>query len=136
MSDSEDPIDPIDEADDLFGDEDDEADGLKSPKEHILRDDDLASDPEEERNNYARQGDDDDEAERVETVRRIMEATAYRHPIPKPSDGVVSAGSHSIHCAPTIQLSTTYTNTLMLATSSTSAQIRPVPPRRIPAQDV
>jgi hypothetical protein len=23
-------------------------------------------------------------------VRRIMDATAYRHPVPKPSDGVVS----------------------------------------------
>lgn len=91
MSDSEDPIDPVDDGDDLFGDEDEEADGLKSPKERVLDDDDLASDPEGD--NYARgRGDADvDDAERVETVRRIMDATAYRHPVPKPSDGVLRA---------------------------------------------
>lgn len=93
MSDSEDPIDPIDEGDDLFGDEDEEADALKSPRERVLDDDDLASDPEGD--THARHYDDADETERVETVRRIMDATAYRHPIPKPSDGAVSA---SIQC--------------------------------------
>jgi RNA polymerase-associated protein LEO1 len=89
MSDSEEPIDPIDEGDDLFGDEDEEADGLRSSKERVLDDDDLASDPEAD--DRPRHYDDADETERVETVRRIMDATAYRHPIPKPSDGVVSA---------------------------------------------
>lgn len=87
MSDSEEPIDPIDDGDDLFGDEDEEADGLKSPKERVLDDDDLASDPEGDA--HPRHYDDADETERVETVRRIMDATAYRHPIPKPADGVV-----------------------------------------------
>lgn len=96
MSDSEDPIDPVDEGDDLFGDEDEEADGLKSPKERVLDGDDLASDPEGDTYARGRDDADADDAERVETVRRIMDATAYRHPVPKPSDGVVSSSLRSI----------------------------------------
>lgn len=89
MSDSEEPIEPIDEGDDLFGDEEDEIDERQSPKERVLDDDDLASDPEGD--SRPRHYDDADDGERVETVRRIMDATAYRHPTPKPSDGVLRA---------------------------------------------
>ncbi|KAK7226206.1 hypothetical protein V2G26_014209 [Clonostachys chloroleuca] len=91
MSDSEDPIDPIDEGgDDLFGDDDD-GDVIESPKERVLDDDDLASDPEGE--TYNRYRDDDDTRQQDEVTRETMiaDVTAYRHPIPKPSDGILRA---------------------------------------------
>lgn len=96
MSDSEDPIDPIDEGgDDLFGDDDD-GDVIESPKERVLDDDDLASDPEGE--TYNRYRDDDDTRQQDEVTRETMiaDVTAYRHPIPKPSDGIVSTSAVSM----------------------------------------
>ena len=93
MSDSEDPIDPIDDdgGDDLFGDEPDDGEqpAAASPKERVLDDDDLASDPEGD--TYARYRNDDQDRDQDEVRERIvLDVTAYRHPIPKPSDGVVS----------------------------------------------
>ena len=91
MSDSEDPIEPIDEGgDDLFGDEGDEgSEAVASPKERILEDDDLASDAEGD--TYARYRDEDQARDQDEIRERIVvDVTAYRHPVPKPSDGVVS----------------------------------------------
>lgn len=92
MSDSDEPIDPIDEGgDDLFGDEpDDVEEAPASPKERVLDDDDLASDPEgdDQYGRYDRQDDAHDEDEVRE--RMVVDVTAYRHPIPKPTDGSVS----------------------------------------------
>ncbi|KAM0260391.1 hypothetical protein ACHAQJ_002792 [Trichoderma viride] len=84
MSDSEDPLDAIDEGgDDLFGDEGDEGDA--SPQGRILDDDDLASDP--EAYGEAEPRDYDGSQPRQETKDRIVMAVqAYRHRIPKPSD--------------------------------------------------
>jgi RNA polymerase-associated protein LEO1 len=98
MSDSEDPIEPIDEGgDDLFGDDDDLDinDAVASPKERVLDDDDLASDPEGD--TYARYRDEDDTRQQDEVTRETMvaEVTAYRHSVPKPSDGVVSLTNFS-----------------------------------------
>lgn len=96
MSDSEDPIDPVDEGgDDLFGDEDDGSLPPASPKEQALDDDELASDPEEEENRRRRRNDDDDDDEErgpEHDVKQniIIDMTAYRHPVPKPTDGSVS----------------------------------------------
>jgi RNA polymerase-associated protein LEO1 len=96
MSDSEDPIDPLDEGgDDLFGDEGD--DEIASPKERVLDDDDLASDPEGD--TYARYRDDDQAQPEVKD-RVVMAVQTYRHRIPKPKDGAVSLpASHSTTCA-------------------------------------
>lgn len=88
MSDSEDLIEPIEETDeggdDLFGD-----DEPASPPARILDDDELASDGHE--GSYARDHDhDDDEDQRQEVRDRIvMAVTAYRHRVPKPTDGAV-----------------------------------------------
>ncbi|CAG9949388.1 unnamed protein product [Clonostachys rosea f. rosea IK726] len=91
MSDSEDPIDPIDEGgDDLFGDDDD-GDVIESPKERVLDDDDLASDPEGETYNRYREDDDTRQQDEVTRETMIADVTAYRHPIPKPSDGILRA---------------------------------------------
>lgn len=88
MSDSEDPLDQIDEGgDDLFGDEDDAG----SPAPRIVDDDDdddLASDPDDtaERRRY----DDDDNQVQHETKEKVVMAVqAYRHRIPKPKDNIV-----------------------------------------------
>lgn len=93
MSDSEDPIDPIDEdGDDLFGDEAGDGDDAgASPKERVLEDDELASD--NEGDTYARYRDDDQARDQDDEVREriVVDVTAYRHPVPKPSDGVVSS---------------------------------------------
>lgn len=88
MSDSEDPIDPIDEGgDDLFGDEGDE--DVASTKERVLDDDDLASDPEGD--SYARYRNDDDDQMQFQTRDRVvMGVKTYRHRVPKPKDGAVS----------------------------------------------
>ena len=94
MSDSEDPIDPIDEdgGDDLFGDDDD-IDIPASPKARNLDDDSLASDPEgddEPRHSQARARSHTAEAEsRFQNV-NIMETTIDRHRLPNPSDNTVS----------------------------------------------
>lgn len=92
MSDSEDPIDPIDEVDeegdDLFGDDDGDNEPA-SPKARVLDDDDLASDPDEERETRYR--DDYDSQQQHETKDRVVMAVqAYRHRVPKPKDGSVS----------------------------------------------
>lgn len=83
MSDSEDPLDAIDEGgDDLFGDEDE---GDASPQARILDDDDLASDPEAYGEAEPREY--DGSQSRHETKDRIVMAVqAYRHRVPKPSD--------------------------------------------------
>jgi RNA polymerase-associated protein LEO1 len=89
MSDSEDPIEPIDEGgDDLFGDDDDD-DVIASPKPRVLEDDELASDPEGD--TYTRDRDEDDGRQQDDEVREriIVDVKAYRHPIPKPTDGSV-----------------------------------------------
>jgi RNA polymerase-associated protein LEO1 len=98
MSDSEDPIDPLDEidedgGDDLFGDEGDGEEA--SPKARILDDDDLASDPDGE--NYGRYRDYDDDQQHQEVKDRVVMAVqAYRHRVPKPSDGAVRFAFHLI----------------------------------------
>lgn len=87
MSDSEDPLDQIDEGgDDLFGDEDDA--GSPAPRIVDDDDDDLASDPDDtgERRRY----DDDDNQVQHETKEKVVMAVqAYRHRIPKPKDNIV-----------------------------------------------
>lgn len=90
MSDSEDPIEPIDEGgDDLFGDDSGGEEPVASPKERVLEDDDLASDPDGD--TYARYRDDDQARDQDEIRERIVvDVTTYRHPLPKPTDGVVS----------------------------------------------
>lgn len=96
MSDSEDPIDAIDDGgDDLFGDDDDQELGSQapaSPRERVLDDDDLASDPEGYDTARRRDYDDDEEREPEHDVKQhvIIDMTAYRHPVPKPTDGSVS----------------------------------------------
>lgn len=100
MSDSEDPIDPLDEGgDDLFGDEGD--DDVASTKERVLDDDDLASDPEGD--TYARYRNYEDEQPQHETKDRVVMAVqTYRHRIPKPKDGAVGVATSSSHfvCSP------------------------------------
>ncbi|KAI9171416.1 RNA polymerase-associated protein LEO1 [Paramyrothecium foliicola] len=86
MSDSEDPIDLIDEGgDDLFGDEGD--DDIASPKANARDDDDLASD--REAGGYGRDEDEDEDTQQFrETQERVvMGVRTYRHRIPKPQDG-------------------------------------------------
>lgn len=91
MSDSEDPIDPVDEGgDDLFGDEDEGSQAPASPRERVLDDDDLASDPDEDRDARRRDYDDDRQAEHDVKQHIVVDTTAYRHPVPKPTDGSVS----------------------------------------------
>lgn len=132
MSDSEDPIDPIDEGgDDLFGDEPDEGDeGATSPKERVLEDDDLASDPDGD--TYARYRDQDDQARDEDEVREriVVDITTYRHPIPKPSDGTVSLHN----CISFLQCNSL--RGLHLATSPSCTKVYPVPSRRVQSQDL
>ncbi|PHH90046.1 hypothetical protein CDD83_4647 [Cordyceps sp. RAO-2017] len=87
MSDSEDPLDAVDEGgEDLFGDEGD--DDAASPAPRVLRDDELASDPDEDLD--ARHLDDDDDAPPQETRDKVViEQPTFRHRIPKPSDGML-----------------------------------------------
>ncbi len=87
MSDSEDPLDQIDEGgDDLFGDEDDA--GSPAPRVVDDDDDDLASDPED--TGRRRRYDDDDNQVQHETKEKVVMAVqAYRHRIPKPKDNTV-----------------------------------------------
>lgn len=90
MSDSEDPLEAVDDGgEDLFGDEGDE--DLASPKERVLADDELASDLDEDPDARNRGYDDDDDAQPQETRDRIVMAVqTYRHQIPNPKDGTVS----------------------------------------------
>lgn len=93
MSDSEDPIDPLEEVDeegdDLFGDEADEGDEPTTSKTRVLDDDDLASDLDEDTD--ARYRYDDDSQQQPEVRDRVVMAVhTYRHRIPKPKDDTVS----------------------------------------------
>ncbi|KAJ6782318.1 hypothetical protein PWT90_08641 [Aphanocladium album] len=87
MSDSEDPLDQIDEGgDDLFGDDDDA--GSPAPRVVYDDDDDLASDPEDD--GRRRRYDDDDNQVQHETKEKVVMAVqAYRHRIPKPKDNIL-----------------------------------------------
>jgi RNA polymerase-associated protein LEO1 len=89
MSDSEDPIDLIDEGgDDLFGDEDD--DQVTSPKDRVLDDDDLASDRDGDADGYNRYRDDGYQTQAETANKVVMGVQTFRHRIPKPQDGSVS----------------------------------------------
>ncbi|PFH56740.1 hypothetical protein XA68_16054 [Ophiocordyceps unilateralis] len=88
MSDSEDPLDAVDEgADDLFGDQGE--DDAASPAARALPDDDeLASDPEEA---AGTQNFDDEDAQHPQETRDkvVADIPTYRHRIPKPKDGML-----------------------------------------------
>lgn len=87
MSDSEDPLDAVDEGgEDLFGDEGD--DEVASPPGRELPDDDLASDPDEDAD--ARHRDYDDALPQETRDKVVIEQPTYRHRVPKPRDGMVS----------------------------------------------
>ncbi|KAI6785840.1 RNA polymerase-associated protein-like protein [Emericellopsis cladophorae] len=89
MSDSDEPIDPIDEGgDDLFGDDSDAGDAAPSPaKQQVLNDDDLASDPDEDARPRQRGYSPEQGQEMRDAI--VLDVTTYRHPIPKPSDGIL-----------------------------------------------
>ncbi|OAA73232.1 Leo1-like protein [Cordyceps fumosorosea ARSEF 2679] len=86
MSDSEDPLDQIDEGgDDLFGDEDDAG----SPTPRVVDDDDdLASDPDDE-GGRQRYDDDDTQVQHETKEKVVMAVQAYRHRVPKPKDNIL-----------------------------------------------
>ncbi|POR31231.1 Uncharacterized protein TPAR_08547 [Tolypocladium paradoxum] len=86
MSDSEDPLDVVDEGgEDLFGDEgEDEA---ASPPARVLDDDELASDADEDADAPNRDYDDDMPQENRGRV--VAELTTYRHRTPKPRDSML-----------------------------------------------
>ncbi len=85
MSDSEDPLDQIDEGgDDLFGDEGDE----QSDAPRVLDDDELASDPDDD-GQRARYDDDEDQVQHETREKVVMGVQTYRHRVPKPKDGMV-----------------------------------------------
>ncbi|ATY59271.1 RNA polymerase-associated [Cordyceps militaris] len=85
MSDSEDPLDQIDEiADDLFGDDDD----ARSPAPRVLDDDDLASDP-EDTDEHRHYGEDDTQVQHETKEKLVMAVQAYRHRVPKPKDNIL-----------------------------------------------
>ncbi|KAK5990674.1 hypothetical protein PT974_08943 [Cladobotryum mycophilum] len=87
MSDSEDPLDAIDEGgDDLFGDEGDEE--AASPQARILDDDDLASDPDDDGDTRHRY-EEDTQTQHETKERVVMAVQTYRHRIPKPADGTL-----------------------------------------------
>ncbi|KAL3963893.1 hypothetical protein ACCO45_000897 [Purpureocillium lilacinum] len=87
MSDSEDPLDVVDEGgDDLFGDEDEEA---ASPQERVQEDDDLASDAGEDDDGDARHGGYYDSEPQETRNRVVIEEQTYRHRIPKASDDML-----------------------------------------------
>ncbi|KAF4594699.1 Leo1-like protein [Ophiocordyceps camponoti-floridani] len=82
MSDSEDPLEAVDEgADDLFGEED-----AASPAPR--HDDDLASDPDEAAD---AQNVDDEDAQHLQETRDkvVADIPTYRHRIPKPKDAML-----------------------------------------------
>lgn len=87
MSESEDPLDAVDGGgEDLFGDDDDE--GPASREAHVLGDDDLASDLDDDAD--ARPRDDDDAIPQGTRDKVVIEQPTYRHRVPKPRDGMVS----------------------------------------------
>ncbi|OAQ97136.1 hypothetical protein LLEC1_00741 [Akanthomyces lecanii] len=87
MSDSEDPLDQIDEGgDDLFGDEDDA--GSPAPRVVHDDDDDLASDP-DDAGDRRRYDDDDNQVQHETKEKVVMAVQAYRHRIPKPKDNIL-----------------------------------------------
>jgi len=87
MSDSDEPIENIDEVgDDLFGD-DDGGDAI-SDIENGLSDRELASDREEDTRRRDSRGESDEPAEFHDKL--VSEVPLYRHRIPKSSDGGVS----------------------------------------------
>ncbi|SPJ74616.1 related to LEO1 Extremely hydrophilic protein [Fusarium torulosum] len=89
MSDSDEPIDQIDEGgDDLFGDDGD--DDIVPTKEPVHEDDELASDPEGDSYARYRDRDDEDDQAQVQTKDRVvLNIKTYRHRIPKPKDGAL-----------------------------------------------
>lgn len=84
MSDSDEPLDLVDEGDDLFGDEDD-AGG--SPNAQVLSDKDLDSDA-ERGNDVGGYGSDDEAPRHQDKV--IASIQVFRHRAPKSKDGTVS----------------------------------------------
>lgn len=123
MSDSEDPLDAIDEGgDDLFGDEGDEGDA--SPQGRILDDDELASDPEAYGDAEPREY--DGSQSRHETKERVVMAVqAYRHRVPKPSDDAVSVLDRRA-CLWVIKRLT-----VIPASDTARPKVRQIPPRAI-----
>ncbi|KID90137.1 Leo1-like protein [Metarhizium guizhouense ARSEF 977] len=87
MSDSEDPLDGLDETagDDLFGDEGDEE--PRAPR--VLDDDELASDPDEDPDARRREYDGEDGLPHETRDRVVMAVQTYRHQIPNPKDGIL-----------------------------------------------
>lgn len=87
MSDSEDPIDIVDDGgDDLFGDEDDE--NAPSDAGNVLSDRELASDRGDDDIDARRHDEDEEPAEFREKL--VAEVPLYRHRIPRSKDGSVS----------------------------------------------
>lgn len=90
MSDSEDPIDNVDDGgDDLFGDDD--ADQPLSEVEDVRSDGDLASDRDEDEPRERHSGDEDEPL--VFNEKKTQEVPLYRHRIPRPQNEKV--GFHS-----------------------------------------
>ena len=95
MSDSEHPIDIVDEGgDDLFGDEGDDA---ISEVENALSDRELASDREDDELDAHRRGDDEEPREFREKL--VAEVPLYRHRVPRSKDGSVSHSYLIVFCA-------------------------------------
>lgn len=86
MSDSEDPIDNIDDGDDLFGDDD--ADQPLSEVEDVRSDGDLASDRDAESPRERHWGEEDEEPV-VFNEKKTQEVPLYRHRIPRPQNDKV-----------------------------------------------
>ncbi|UNI14873.1 hypothetical protein JDV02_001456 [Purpureocillium takamizusanense] len=88
MSDSEDPLDVVDEGgDDLFGDEGDEE--TSSPRERVREDDEPTPDAGGDDDDDAQRGRYDDSEPRETRNRVVIEEQTYRHRTPKPSDGML-----------------------------------------------
>lgn len=85
MSDSEEPLDLVDEGDDLFGDEDD-AGG--SPPAQVLSDKDLDSDA-ERADDVVGYGSDEEALRHQDKV--IASIQVFRHRTPRSKDGTVSS---------------------------------------------
>ncbi|KAI0997568.1 hypothetical protein K3495_g10619 [Podosphaera aphanis] len=76
----------IEEDGDLFGD-DEEIDDASAPKKRELSDRELDSGDDEDRNDRIQQTVEEETGYESGTEARILEATLWRHPIPKPLDG-------------------------------------------------
>lgn len=124
MSDSEDPIDALDETggDDLFGDSGD--DESRAPR--VLDDDDLASDPDEDPDARRREYEDEDAQPHETRDRVVMGVQTYRHQIPTPKDGTVwEPRFFTAHCQLQHKL------TVYLATRHASPKIHQIHARGI-----